>query len=184
MKSQKDFIEDDLKDSLQNIVINRLPWLIIGLIGGIIVTLFVSSYEEILASDVRIAFFIPIVVYMSDAVGAQTEIIVIRRLKDQKTDLAKYLYRETLLGICLGIIFGLLMGIFSYYWLNSYELALTVGLAFLINIILAPLLATAIPIILFKNHKDPALGSGPITTIAQDLISLMVFFVIASIIIF
>ncbi len=184
MNEKKEFIEDDVKDSLKNIVANRLPWLIIGLLGGIVVTIIVSRYENVLESDVRLAFFIPIVVYISDAVGTQTEAIIIRRLKNEKTDFWTYMYREMLLGVCLGVIFGTAMGIFAYYWLNSIQIALTVGLAILINIVIAPLLATIMPMLLFKKHSDPALGSGPVTTIIQDLISLLIFFLIAEMIMF
>ena len=87
------------------------------------------------------------------------------------------------MGLGLGIIAGTLVGIVAAYWLKSYHIGLTIGLTMLINLTLAPVLAVIIPSILYKRRSDPALGSGPVATIIQDLISLLVYFLVASIII-
>lgn len=181
--SKKEFIEDDVHDSLEGVVSHRLPWLIIGLLGGIIVTFIISKYEKVLTSDVRLAFFIPIIVYMSDAIGTQTATVYIRNVKNNKYNFTNYLIREILLGLCLGFIFGLSIFIITYYWLDSYEVALTVGLAMLINVTLAPIIAVIIANLIRSEKQDPALGATPVATIIQDLISIIVFFIIASLII-
>ena len=95
-----------------------------------------------------------------------------------------YLLKETFLGLSLGAIFGLISGLFAMYWLASPAIGLTVGLAMFVNLSLAPALATIIPELLYKEHTDPALGAGPLATIIQDLISLLIYFLIASLIIF
>jgi len=77
-----------------------------------------------------------------------------------------------------------LVGVFATYWLKSSAIGLTIGLTMLINLTLAPVLAVLIPSILYKRYADPALGSGPVATIIQDLISLLVYFLAASVIIF
>lgn len=181
---QKEHFEDDTKEPVGHLLEHRLPWLVLGLLGGIVTSLIVSRYEDILASDIRLAFFVPIIVYMSDAVGTQTETIYIRHLKKTGTGFLKYLAKETALGLMLGTIFGLVVGGFASFWLKSSEVGLTVGLAMLINITIAPVLATIIPNLLYKEHSDPALGSGPLATIIQDLISLLIYFFIATLIIF
>lgn len=183
-KPEKSILEDDIKDTVYHLIRHRMPWLIIGLLGGILTSFIVSNFEKILADDLRLAYFMPIMVYMSDAVGTQTETIYIRHLKKKTSNFLRYLVKETLLGIGLGLIFGIVIGGFAALWLNSQTIGLTVGIAMMINVALAPMLATIIPTILYKEQQDPALGSGPLTTIIQDLISLLVYFYVASIFIF
>lgn len=172
-----------MTDSMKHLIQHRLPWLIFGLFGGMATSLVVARYEKILSGDVRLAFFIPIIVYMSDAVGTQTETIYIRHLRKNGNAFWKYILKETILGLSLGAIFGLAVGFFAYYWLGSYSIGVTVGLAMAVNVTIAPILATVVPATLFKEHKDPALGSGPIATILQDFISLFIYFLIASVIV-
>ena len=177
-------ITDDLNEPVGHLLEHRLPWLILGLVGVIVTSVIVAGYEKILSADLRLAFFIPVIVYMSDAVGTQTETIYVRHLRKTGTGFSKYIIKETGLGISLGVIFGLAIGIFASYWLGAPRVGLTVGLAMFINVAIAPVLAIFIPTLLYREHSDPALGSGPLATILQDLISLLVYFLIASLIIF
>jgi len=182
--TQKTILEDDSKQPVGHLLEHRLPWLFLGLLGGIVTSIVVSRYEQILAADLRLTFFIPLVVYMSSAVGLQTETIFVRHLKQTGQGFLRYLLKETLLGLSLGLIFGLLTGLFAAYWLRSPAIGLTLGLAMLINLSIAPILATAIPELLYKEHTDPALGAGPLATIIQDMISLLVYFLVAMLILF
>ena len=177
--------EDVIAERIDHLIEHRIPWLLFGLLGGLLATVIVSKYEAILAADVRLAFFIPIIVYLSDAVGVQTETIYVRALAGKKKiKFVKYIFKETIVGLGLGIISGTLLGFFTAYWLGSSAIGLAIGLTMLINITVAPILAVFIPSILYKEHADPALGSGPVATIIQDLISLIVYFFVASIIAF
>ena len=112
---QQSNITNDIKEPIGHLVEHRLPWLVLGLLGGIITSLIVSNYEKILSADVRLAFFIPIIVYMSDAIGTQTETIYVRQLKKSGGSLSKYLLKETALGLSLGGIFGIATAAFAYY---------------------------------------------------------------------
>ncbi len=177
--------EDVNKESIEHLIEHRAPWLFLGLLGGMLATVIISKYEAILSADVRLAFFIPIIVYLSDAIGTQTETIYVRALaSNKKINFLKYIFKESAVGFGLGVLSGALLGIFAAYWLKSSEIGLTIGLTMLINLTLAPILAVLIPNILYRRHADPALGSGPVATIIQDLISLFVYFFIASFIIF
>ncbi len=176
--------EDEVHEPVGHLLEHRLPWLVLGLFGGIITSIIVSKYEKILSADLRLAFFIPVIVYMSDAVGTQTETIFVRHLKKTGASFSKYLAKETAIGLCLGMIFGSAIGLFAAYWLGSAAVGLTVGLSMLINVSIAPILATLVPELLYKEHSDPALGAGPLATIIQDLISLLIYFFVASLIIF
>lgn len=182
---KKEYIEeDDAHESIERLVERRVPWLFVGLVGGIFATLIVAQYEAILAADVRLAFFIPLVVYLSDAVETQAETIYVRVLARRRQLFRLYLFKESMVGLGLGSIFGLVLGLFATYWLDSMAIGVTIGLTTLINLTLAPVLAVLIPNILYRQHTDPALGAGPVGTIIQDLISLLVYFLIASAIVF
>ncbi|MEX0622059.1 MAG: magnesium transporter [Candidatus Woykebacteria bacterium] len=177
--------EDVIKERVDHLIEHRIPWLILGILGGFVATFVVSKYEAILSADVRLAFFIPIIVYLSDAVGTQTETIYVRVLSEKKKiNFYKYIIKESFVGLGLGTISGILLGIFANYWLTSSLIGLTIGITMVINLTFAPILAVLIPSILYKKHADPALGSGPVATIIQDVISLLVYFLVASFILF
>lgn len=177
--------EDVVSGKINHLIKHRVSWLFIGLLGGIFTTFIVFKYEAILSTDLRLAFFIPVIVYLSGALGIQTETIYVREIFERKKiNLIKYLFKECIVGFSSGIISGLILGCFSFFWFKSYHLSLTIGLTMLINLSIAPLLAILVPNILYRNHIDPALGSGPVATIIQDLISLFVYFLVASFIIF
>jgi len=176
--------EDVTKEPVEHLIERRIPWLMVGLLGGLLTSIIVSKYEAILTADVRLAFFIPIIVYLSDAVGTQTETIYVRLISRKKVKIPKYMLKESLVGLGLGVVSGLLLGIFATYWLGSVAIGFTIGLTMLINLTIAPTLAVFIPSIFYREHADPALGAGPVATIIQDLLSLLVYFFIASVIIF
>jgi magnesium transporter len=176
--------EDVIEERVDHLIEHRIPWLVIGLLGGLLTTIVVSQYEAILSADVRLAFFIPIIVYLSDAVGTQTETIYVREISEGPIDFAKYILKELVVGVSLGAISGVLLGLFAAYWLKSTAIGFTIGLTMLINLATAPILAVSIPRVLYAKRVDPALGSGPLATIIQDLISLFVYFAIASVMVF
>ncbi|MBI4120728.1 MAG: magnesium transporter [Parcubacteria group bacterium] len=186
MDSKKGYTEEDVnKESVEHLIEARGPWLFLGLLGGLVATIIVSKFEAVLSADLRLAFFIPVIVYMSDAVGTQTETIYVRALSEKRNiNFARYILKESAVGFGLGAVSGLILGIFATYWLGSSLVGLTIGITMLLNLTLAPVLAVVTPRLLYAEHSDPALGSGPVATIIQDVISLLVYFLIASIIIF
>jgi len=183
-EQQKKYREEDvIKDRIDHLIEHRIPWLILGLFGGFFATIIVSRFEAVLSADLRLAFFIPIIVYLSDAVGTQTETIYVREIsKRERVNFLKYILKESTIGLVLGVVSGVLVGIFSLLWLKSIEISLTLAITMVVNLTIAPILAVIIPGILYKERSDPALGSGPLATIIQDCISLVVYFVVAGII--
>lgn len=176
-------ITDDAKEKVTSLIKERLPWLIVGLLGGVVVTILVSKFEGILSANISLAFFLPVIVYMSDAIGTQTENIYVRNLSKFRDNFFQYFIKELMIGIAFGIIFGTLLGLFAKFWLGSTTVAITVAIAMFINGIIAPMVALIVPELLFKEHEDPALGAGPFTTILQNLISLSVYLLVAALII-
>lgn len=176
-------LEDDAKERISLLIKERIPWLIVGLLGGLVASILVSRYEDILTANIPLAFFLPVIVYMSDAIGTQTGTVYVRNMAKFKDNFFKYLAKEVLIGLSFGSIFGILLGIFAGFWIGSGQIALSVGLAMFITATIAPVIALIIPEVLSKGKIDPALGGGPFTTVIQDLISLLIYFSVAAVII-
>jgi magnesium transporter len=183
MNTEKAVLEDDNKEPVKLMVRHRLPWLIIGLFGGMLATLLSSHFEELLTKNIQLSFFIPVIVYMADAVGTQTESVIVRNLARRKVHFGTYLFKEFLLGTMLGAGFGLAIGLFAFAWFHSWQTAMTVGYAMFITMSIAPVVALIIPEVLWREHADPAIGSGPFATVIQDLLSLLIYFFVAALII-
>lgn len=183
-KEGKTIIADDAKESVGLLLRLRLPWLFIGLLGGTLAAFFVSRFETIIEENIGLAFFLPLIVYMSDAVGTQTQTIYVRNLARGVVKLHTYLLKEFILGIILGAIFGLLIGFFASTWLDSGVLGRAVGLSMFVTVATAPIVALVISAFLKHEHTDPALGAGPFATIIQDVISILIYFVVATLTLF
>lgn len=158
----------------------RLPWLVIGFGGGIVATMVAGLFEASIEKQIFLAFFIPMVVYMSDAVGTQTETIYIRSLTLRQSSLLPYALREFTVGLLIAVVIAFLIGIFTFVWTGLWALTWVVGVAMFVNVALAPIIALMVPTLLYWTKKDPALGSGPFTTIIQDVVSLIIFFSITT----
>lgn len=180
MNKNKIQYADDATESISLLLRLRIPWLVVGLFFGAGLAIIVGRFERGLAENVALAFFMPFVVYMSDAVGTQTEAIYIRNAEKHRYAFGKYLVKEALLGLSLGGIFGVASFAFVQLWLNRIDVSATVGLAMFVNLSLAPIVALCIAVALRKERQDPALGSGPFATVIQDGLSLVIYFAIAS----
>ncbi|MGM0482522.1 MAG: magnesium transporter [Patescibacteria group bacterium] len=170
-----------LKDRLQVLLFARLPWLLVGLIGGIFAALAVKSFEGILEGYIILAFFLPLVVYMSDAVAGQTLTIFIRAMAlDHTFSVKKYVMREMGLGLIIGLIVGSLLALVGFAWFNDPIFSLVLGVALFFSVIVAVLVALLMTIFLKSLNKDPAVGSGPFATILIDIVTIFIYFSVAS----
>ena len=161
------------------VVKSRAPWLIIGLVVGLGLGLISSWFEESLQKTVAIAYFIPVVAYIADSVGTQSEAIAVRALATLKLDYWKYLFKELLVGLTLGLLMGVLGGLGAVLISKSIEIGVVVGLALFVASAVASVLASLLPIVFKLVGKDPALGSGPVATALQDVISVVIYFLFA-----
>lgn len=175
---------DDLKESLGFLLKLRLPWLIAGLAGGFGASFLISRFESFLEQNVSLAFFIPVIVYLSDAVGTQTETIYVRNITDKKSMFRIYLVKECQLGVIFGAVFGVLTMIFSYLWLRDLRLSISISLAMAVSVAIAPLVALLTTRVFQIEHQDPAVGAGPFKTILQDIVSILIYFGVSSVILF
>lgn len=159
---------------------DRLPWLLVGLIGSVIATFVVSRFEQALAARVAIALFVPGLVYLADAIGTQTEAIAVRGLSLSRAPLRVLLVGELEAGLLMGLILGAMT--FPAVWavFGDIHLALAVALALLAAGGVATTIGLFLPWVLFRAGKDPAFGSGPVATIIQDVLSLLIYFTLVS----
>lgn len=181
--AKQPLMADDETESVGLLLKLRLPWLFGGLIGGMFMTLFISRFEEVLKEQLILAFFVPLIVYLAAAVGEQTDVIFVRNAADGKINAAKYVVKEFFLGLALGVIFGVILFLFALVMFQSYEVALTVGLAIFITTSLSTMVGLAIPTLLRKYHKDPAVGASPFFTVIQDFLSVVIYFIVATLVV-
>lgn len=172
-------ILDFVKSNVWDILKARLPWLLVGLFIGLAASFAVSQFEEILAQNTALAFFISMVAYMSDSVGTQSETIFIRSQAILKFNVFKYVLREFVIGVTIGVILGSVAGVFAGLISGDIQIGIILGVSLLFSMSIAAVLACITPIVLKSLKIDPAVGSGPFTTAIQDMISLLVYFSVA-----
>lgn len=161
---------------------HRLPWLLLGLAGSVVAASIVAQYEEEVARNVILAFFLPGIVYMADAVGTQTEALVIRGLS-VGIGIGHVIVREIFTGLLMGIaLAGAFMPVVLIGWARV-DVAVAVALSLFLACAVATTVALTFPLLLDKLGKDPAFGSGPLATVVQDLLSIVIYFVVAGIIV-
>lgn len=155
---------------------DRLPWLLVGLAGSAAATAVMASFESELRERVAVAFFVPGIVYLADAIGTQTEAIAVRGLSLSRARLRDLLGQELGAGALMGLVLGAIA--FPFVWLAFGEarLALAVLLALLAAGATAATVGLFLPWALARAGRDPAYGSGPLATIIQDVLSLLLYF--------
>lgn len=158
----------------------RAPSLFAGLIMGVVLSFVTSRFEELLTRNVQIAFFLPFIVYMAAAVGTQTEAIYSRDLKSGKARFHTYLVREAWLGVLFGAAFGIIAAVVAHVWIADVSLAAAIGLSMFAATTVAPVVALVVTEAMQLVHRDPAAGAGPIATVAQDIISVVIYGFISS----
>ncbi len=158
---------------------HRLPWLLVGLLGAMVSAVVVGAYEEQLSEVLLLTFFLPAVVYLADAVGTQTEAILIRGLS-VGIEMRKVFRRELASGVVIGTVIGVAFVPFALLvWVNE-QVAVAVALALFCACTIATLVAMVLPLIFQRFGVDPAFGSGPLSTVIQDLLSIVVYLAIAA----
>ena len=173
-------------DSIFELSKARLPWLILGLFGGLGSVFILESFEEIMASESLRAlfFYTPLIAAMAGNVGVQSSAIVVQGLANDliKGSVFRRLFKEISLTILNGIILSLFIFIFGLVINQPIEMSLTISASMICVIVVAALIGTAVPIILNKLDIDPAIATGPFITTGNDVIGILLFFYLAKII--
>jgi magnesium transporter len=161
---------------------HRLPWLGIGLFGAMASAVIVGAFEEEIKTQVLLAFFLPAVVYMADAVGTQTETVVIRGMA-LGIPVGRVFARELATGLVIGALLGAAFFVFCLAVWDDAQVAAAVAISLGISCSIASVVAMALPYGLARLGRDPAFGSGPLATVIQDLLSIVAYFAIASVLV-
>ena len=173
-------------DSIFELTKARLPWLILGLFGGLGSVFILESYESIMSTkSLRALFFYtPLIAAMAGNVGVQTSAIVVQGLANDviKDSLISRLFKEISLTILNGIILGGLIILFGLIIEQPINMSITISVSMILVIIVAALIGTSVPIILNRLGIDPAIATGPFITTGNDIIGILLFFYIAKII--
>jgi magnesium transporter len=170
-------VESD--DSVWLLTRARLPWLLIGLVGGVLVAMVIAQYEHQLTVDPKMAFFIPLIAAMGGNVGVQSSAIVVQGLANQSIQMATMagrLLKELGVGLVNGAICAGLILVFNMLTSDSMALSYTVSIALFAVIIFAGLFGTFTPLVLDRLKIDPALATGPFITTMNDIIGLLIYF--------
>jgi len=159
----------------------RFPWLLIGLIGGILGALVLRAHESELAKVTELAFFIPLIAAMAGNVGVQSSSIVVQSIasgvKEHESTGARLL-KEVLVALGTATIFALLIFAYNYFSGGGMDLTYVVAISLFVVIIFASLFGTVIPLILNRFKIDPALATGPFITTLNDIFGLLIYLMI------
>ena len=167
-------------ESIKRRLWHRLPWLLIGLLGAMVSAVLMTAFEAQLSADLAVAYFVPGIVYLADAVGTQTETLAIRGLS-VGVGIRRITGREALTGLSMGLLLGAVMWPLVALMTGNVALALAVSVAILGASTVATVVALCLPWLLHRLGKDPAFGSGPLATVVQDLLSILLYFAAVSV---
>ncbi len=162
----------------------RFPWLFASWVGGILAAFIIGIFDDILQSTIVLAAFIPVIIGMGGNIGTQSSTIIVRGLATGRVGLensVKILLKEIRVGLILGVLYGILLGIFAIFQFLDVSplLGLVVGLSICASMIIAATIGSLVPLILNRFDIDPAVATGPFVTTAIDILGVALYFWIA-----
>jgi magnesium transporter len=157
---------------------HRLPWLLVGLAGAMLATAAMAGFESTLEAKIAVAFFVPGLVYIADAIGTQSEAIAVRGLSLTGAGIGHLLAGELRTGMLIGATLGLISFPATLVAFGDARLAGAVAVAIFVAGSLAAAIGLLFPWVLARLGRDPAYGSGPVATVIQDILSLVVYFLV------
>jgi magnesium transporter len=161
---------------------HKVPWLVLGLLGALVAADIVGAFEGQLEENVMIAFFMPGIVYLADAVGTQTETVVVRGLS-VGVSIRRFALKEVATGVLVGaVLAAIFLPIGILRW-GDTEVALAVGISLLAACSVATLIGMALPAVIQAMGRDPAFGSGPLATVIQDMLSIIIYLSISTLLV-
>lgn len=174
-------IDVEADDNIWDLTRARLPWLILGLFGGLGAVYIMQGFEEALEKFPVLFFFTPLIAAMAGNVGVQSSAIIVQGLANDnvKGSLFNRLIKEISLALINGLALGLLVVIFGNIVGQDNLVSITIALSMLSVIIVAALIGTFVPIILDRRGIDPAIATGPFITTSNDIFGIFLFFYIS-----
>ena len=171
-------------DNIYELTKARLPWLVLGLFGGLGSVYILQGFDEALSSYPILFFFTPLIAAMAGNVGVQSSAIIVQGLANDvvKGSMFHRLIKEVGLALINGSILGLLVILFGAFVGQDFIVSITIALSMLSVIIIASLIGTFVPIILDRKGIDPAIATGPFITTSNDILGILLYFWIARLI--
>ena len=170
--------ESSLTDKVIATTKRRFPWLAVNLVTAILASLVISLFEDVISGLVALAVLMPIVASMGGNAGTQSLTVAVRSIATKDltgANVWRVIRREVLVGLVNGVIFAVVMGLVGYAWFGQPMLGVVIGIAMVVNMVVAGLAGTAIPVLLEKLKIDPALASGAFVTTVTDVVGFFVF---------
>ena len=177
--------EGSLSDRVIETTKQRLPWLAVNLVTAIAASMVISQFEVALAQIVALAVLMPIVASMGGNAGTQSLTVAVRAIATKDltgSNVWRVIRRECLVGLVNGTIFAVVMGIVGFVWFGSPALGYVIAIAMVINMVVAGLAGTGIPIVLERIGVDPALASGAFVTTVTDVVGFFAFLGLAAVV--
>jgi len=176
--------DSSVSDTIIETVRGRLPWLAVNLATAILASIVIAQFEATIAQFVALAILMPIIASMGGNAATQSLTVAVRAIatKDiSSTNIGRVIRREVGVGILTGLIFAVSMGLIGVFWFGTAMLGVVIAISMLINLVVANLAGTTIPVILEKLGIDPALASGAFVTTVTDVVGFFAFLSIAGI---
>jgi len=175
--------EGSLSDRVIATTRQRFPWLAVNLVTAIFASLVIAMFEETISGLVALAVLMPIVASMGGNAGTQSLTVAVRAIATRDltgANVWRVIRREVLVGLINGLIFAVVMGIVGIIWFGSPMLGAVIGVAMVINMVVAGLAGTVVPVALERLGVDPALASGAFVTTVTDVVGFFAFLGLAS----
>ena len=156
----------------------RLPWLIAGLLGGILAASVINQFESSLETILALSFFFPVIMAMGGNTGTQAATVAVRGLATGDISLVhmgKRLWVEMKVALVNGVICGILLGLIVGFWLSDFGLGFIVTLSLILIVLNSGFIGAAVPLVLKRLNIDPALATGPFVTTSNDILSLLIY---------
>ena len=177
--------EGSLSDRVINTTKQRLPWLAVNLVTAIAASLVIAQFEAAITQIVALAVLMPIVASMGGNAGTQSLTVAVRAIATKdltSSNMWRVIRREVFVGLINGLVFALIMGVVGLIWFGSPTLGYVIAAAMVINMVVAGLAGTAIPVLLEKFGFDPALASGAFVTTVTDVVGFFAFLGLAALV--
>jgi len=175
--------EDDLYDATIDTTRARFAWLLVNLLTAVLASLVIGLFDATIEQMVALAILMPIVASMGGNAGTQTLTVAVRALAMKEltpTNAARVIGKEALVGALNGILFAALVGAVAWFWFDSGALGAVIGLAMIVNMLVAGLAGTTIPLMLDRVGVDPAVASSVLLTTITDVVGFFVFLGLAA----
>ncbi|MCK4547071.1 MAG: magnesium transporter [Candidatus Eisenbacteria sp.] len=162
----------------------RLPWLVVGLGGGLVTAWIMSAFEVSLATMISIAFFLPVMTAMAGNAAIQSSAIIIRGLATGEVShlgLRRRLLKELRIAMITGLACGIVLAVITTLWRDSALLGVLLGLSMMGVMLVATTVGALIPLLLKKMRVDPTIAMGPIVTTWNDITSVIIYLTLATV---